>query len=79
MKEIAVQITSKSLFKSYVINLEDEFASNFENDWAILTGGEKYLDAGELLKAFIQKSYENYLQIKELDILIEKLDNQQNG
>lgn len=67
MKEIVVQFTGKSLAKTYTINLEDEFAKIFEKDWERLSKGEKFLDAGELLEAYIQKSYENFTLIKEIE------------
>lgn len=67
MKEIVVQFTGKSLSKTYTINLEDEFGKNFEKDWQKLTKGEKFIDVGELLEAYIQKSYENFTLIKEID------------
>lgn len=74
MREISVKITSKSLSKLYTINLDDEFAKKFEKEWEILTGGDRFLDAGDLLKAFIQKSYENFLQTQELENLIKKIN-----
>ena len=67
MKEIVVQFTGKSLAKTYTINLEDEFAKIFEKDWERLSKGEKFLDAGELLEAYIKKSYENFTLIKEIE------------
>ncbi|MBR4140703.1 MAG: hypothetical protein IKR42_02860 [Campylobacter sp.] len=64
---MVVQFTGKSLSKTYTINLEDEFGKNFEKDWQKLTKGEKFIDVGELLEAYIQKSYENFTLIKEID------------
>lgn len=70
MKAIQIQITSKSLAKSYTINLDDEFAKSFEKDLKLLTKNGDYIDAKDLLEAYIQKSYENFLQVKKIDSLM---------
>lgn len=70
MKEIVVQVTSKSLTKKYTINLDDEFALSFDKEWLNLSDSGGFVDAGELLEAYIKKSYESYLQIKEIDKLM---------
>ncbi|CZE47587.1 hypothetical protein [Campylobacter geochelonis] len=75
MKELEVHITSKSLFRSYNINLDDEFAVTFEKELNLLMDSTKSIDAKDLLKAFVQKSYESYERTKELKELIEKLEN----
>ena len=74
MKEISVQLTSKSLTKKYVINLDDDFAGVFGREWRILTRGGDYLDAGELLEAYIRKSYENFMLNKKIDALAKDID-----
>ena len=70
MKKIVVKIVNSSLSKSYTINLEDDFAKAFENELNNLMNGTKFIDAGKLLEAFIQKSYENFFDIKKIDSLI---------
>ena len=74
MKEISVQLTSKSLTKKYAISLDDDFAKVFGRDWRILTRGSDHLDAGELLEAYIQKSYENFMLNKKIDALVTDID-----
>ncbi|MCI6988442.1 MAG: hypothetical protein MR902_02580 [Campylobacter sp.] len=78
MKRIEVYITSKSLSRSYKIEIQDEeFATIFKKELGTLVDGGKFLDAQNLLDAYVKKSYENYLQLKKLNEysgLIEKLD-----
>lgn len=78
MKRIEVHITSKSLSRSYKIEIQDEeFATIFKKELGALVDGGKFLDAQNLLDAYVKKSYENYLQLKKLNEysgLIEKLD-----
>ena len=74
MKEISVQLTSKSLTKKYAINLDDDFAGVFGREWRVLTRGGDHLDAGELLEAYIRKSYENFMLNKKIDALAKDID-----
>ena len=74
MKEISVQLTSKSLTKKYAINLDDDFAEVFGREWRVLTRGGDHLDAGELLGAYIRKSYENFMLNKKIDALAKDID-----
>lgn len=69
MKKITVTIASRD----YTITLENDFAASFERDWEVFLGGKKFLDVKELLSAFVQKSYENYMQEQELQNLAKKL------
>ncbi|PSM51486.1 hypothetical protein CBLAS_1339 [Campylobacter blaseri] len=75
MKEIKVNITSRSLSRSYNISLDDEFAIFFERELNLITDRNKNLDAKDLLYAFVEKSYENYMQNKEINELFKKLEN----
>ena len=74
MKEISVQLTSKSLTKKYAINLDDDFAEVVGREWRVLTRGGDHLDAGELLEAYIRKSYENFMLNKKIDALAKDID-----
>ncbi|WP_172200467.1 hypothetical protein [Campylobacter sp. RM16188] len=74
MKKITVTIASRD----YTISLEDDFAKSFERDWEVFLGGKKYLDVKELLSAFVQKSYENYQQERDLQSLAQKLSDEIN-
>ena len=62
MREIEVLITSKSVGRSYKINLNDEFARVVEKELLPLLQQGKMLDSKTLLEAFMNKCYENYVQ-----------------
>ena len=74
MKEISVKFTSKSLTKEYSISLDDEFALKFEKDWSELARDGFHVDVGELLRAYIQKSYENYMFISKIEAISKNID-----
>ena len=59
MREIEVLITSKSVGRSYKINLNDEFARVVEKELLPLLQQGKMLDSKTLLEAFMNKCYEN--------------------
>lgn len=73
MKEIEVTITSKVLSRSYRIKLEDEFADVLKKELALMTDSYNNLDAKDLLNAFVKKSYEKFVQTKELNAILENL------
>lgn len=73
MKKIVVKLTSKSLSKEFKISLEDEFGDVFEADLINLLDRNEFLDAGRLLEAYIQKSYENFTLAKEIEALVKKI------
>ena len=74
MREIEVLITSKSVGRSYKINLNDEFARVVEKELLPLLQQGKMLDSKTLLEAFINKCYENYVQSQEIEKLINQID-----
>ena len=74
MREIEVLITSKSVGRSYKINLNDEFASVVEKELLPLLQQGKMLDSKTLLEAFMNKCYENYIQSQEIEKLINQID-----
>ncbi|MDA3047024.1 hypothetical protein OFO10_07625 [Campylobacter sp. VBCF_06 NA8] len=74
MREISVKFTSKSLSKEYSISLEDEFALSFERDWREIARDGLHVDVGELLKAYIQKSYENYMFSSKIEAISKNID-----
>ena len=69
-----VLITSKSLGRSYKINLNDEFARVVEKELLPLLQQGKMLDSKTLLEAFMNKCYENYVQSQEIEKLINQID-----
>lgn len=74
MREIEVLITSKSVGRSYKINLNDEFARVVEKELLPLLQQGKMLDSKILLEAFMNKCYENYVQSQEIEKLINQID-----
>ena len=74
MREIEVLITSKSVGRSYKINLNDEFARVGEKELLPLLQQGKMLDSKTLLEAFMNKCYENYVQSQEIEKLINQID-----
>lgn len=74
MREIEVLITSKSIGRSYKINLNDEFARVVEKELLPLLQQGKMLDSKTLLEAFMNKCYENYIQSQEIEKLINQID-----
>ena len=74
MREIEVLITSKSVGRSYKINLNDEFARVVEKELLPLLQQGKMLDSKTLLEAFMNKCYENYVQSQEIEKLINQID-----
>ena len=74
MREIEVLITSKSVGRSYKINLNDEFARVVEKELLPLLQQGKMLDSKTLLEAFMNKCYENYVHSQEIEKLINQID-----
>ncbi len=74
MREIEVLITSKSVGRSYKINLNDEFARVVEKELLPLLQQGKMLDSKTLLESFMNKCYENYVQSQEIEKLINQID-----
>lgn len=70
MKKLSIQVTAKSLKNTYTIEIDEKFCEVFEKDWETLTRGERSIDERDLLYAYMQKCWENYLQNKELDNII---------
>lgn len=73
MKEIEVTITSKVLSRSYKIKVDEEFATTLQKELAMMSDGGNNLDAKDLLNAFVKKSYEKFIQTKELNAILEEL------
>ena len=73
MKTIEVNLTSKSISRSYKIKVDDEFALVLSKEFAMMSDGNNDLDAKDLLSAFVKKSNEKYMQTKELNKILEEL------
>lgn len=70
MKKVTITIASKD----YTITLDEAFAESFQKDLEHFLGNKKGLDTKELLSAFVQKSYDNYLQDKEICHILDTID-----
>ena len=79
MKEIEVLITSKTVGRSYKINLNDDFARVVEKELLPLMQNNKMLDSRTLLEAFMNKCYENYIQAKQIEKLVNQVDEIDKG
>lgn len=79
MKEIEVLITSKTVGRSYKINLNDDFARVVEKELLPLLQNGKLLDSRTLLEAFMNKCYENYIQARQIEKLVNEVDNIDKG
>ncbi|NLY04182.1 MAG: hypothetical protein GXZ15_05015 [Campylobacter sp.] len=74
MKELEVYITSRSLSRSYKITVEDEFADILKKELDGIVDQNKNLDAKDLLLAFVKKSYEKYMQTKEINEILLRIE-----
>lgn len=71
MKIISVKFKNNSFLKSYNIKIEDdEFAAIFEKNWQNLTKGSDSVDTFDLLKAFMQTSYDNFCQVRKINKIL---------
>ena len=74
MKKVTINVSSKD----YTITLEDGFAKAFQKDLETLTAKKKNIDVKDLLGAFIQKSYDLYMQDQKLQENIKLLEDKFN-
>ena len=69
MNKISVSVSGKD----YDINLDGDFALKFEEEFERLFKGRKNLEIKDVLWAFVQKSYDNYLLEIEIKKQLDKL------
>jgi hypothetical protein len=69
MSKLNVSIGSKD----FDITLDEDFARFFEKDFRESIGAKKNIETKDLLWAFVQKSYNEYLNKIEYKNLIEKI------
>ncbi|WP_458699643.1 hypothetical protein ACKGJI_07360 [Sulfurospirillum sp. 1307] len=60
--------------KDFDITLDDDFAKFFEKDFKSTFGEKTGIDTKELLYAYVQKCYDEYLSKKEMKSLLEKME-----
>lgn len=70
MSKVTVSIGSKD----FDITLDEEFSQFFESNFKQMFGGKTNIETKELLYAFVQKSYEEYLNKQEYKKLIDKIN-----
>lgn len=70
MSKVTVSIGAKD----FDITLDEDFSKYFEKSFKEIFGDKTNIETKELLYAFVQKSYDEYLNIKEYKKLIDKID-----
>jgi hypothetical protein len=70
MSKITVSIGSKD----FDITLDEEFSKFFEDDFKETFGEKKSIETKELLWAYVQKSYDEYLNKIEYKKILEKIE-----
>lgn len=70
MKQIKLSIKAKD----YNITLEDEFVEFFEHEFSRVFKNKPVLDTEDLLRAFVQLTYEKYKNDKFENSLISKIN-----
>lgn len=70
MSKVTVSIGAKD----FDITLDEEFSQFFEANFRETFGEKTNIETKELLYAFVQKSYDEYLTKKEYKILIDKIE-----
>ena len=71
MSKLTVSIGSKD----FDITLDEEFSKFFENDFKDTFGEKNTLETKELLYAYVQKSYDEYISKQEYKKIVDKIDN----
>lgn len=69
MSKVTVSIGSKD----FDITLDEDFSKYFEANFKEIFGEKTTIETKELLYAFVQKSYDEYLNKKEYKKLIDKI------
>ena len=70
MKKVTLTITSKD----YTITLDDAFAKSFEEEMGRFFKAGQGIDTKSLLNAFVQKCYDEYVKDKQIDNILERID-----
>ncbi len=71
MSKLTVSIGSKD----FDITLEEEFAKFFEEDFRETFGQKSAIETKELLYAYVQKSYDEFISKKEYNKMLKKINN----
>ncbi len=68
------KITISVGLKDFDITLDEDFAKFFEEDFRSTFGEKTNIDTKDLLYAYVQKCYDEYLNKKEYKKMLEKLE-----
>jgi hypothetical protein len=68
------KITISVGLKDFDITLDEEFAKFFEKDFRTTFGEKTNIDTKELLYAYVQKCYDEYMDKEEIKNLLQKID-----
>ncbi len=71
MSKLTVSIGSKD----FDITLEEEFAKFFEEDFKETFDQKSSIETKELLYAYVQKSYDEFISKKEYNKMLKKINN----
>ena len=70
MSKLSLQVGAKD----FDIMLDDDFYDFFINDFKKIFDDKRNIEIKELLRAFVQKSYDNYQDSKKIKQLLESID-----
>jgi len=70
MSKLSLQVGAKD----FDIMLDDDFYDFFINDFKKTFEDKRNIDIKELLKAYVQKSYDEYQDNKKIKQLLESID-----
>lgn len=68
------KITISVGLKDFDVTLDDDFSKFFEEDFRATFGEKNNIDTKELLYAYVQKCYDEYLSKEEISKLLEKIE-----
>jgi len=70
MSKLSLQVGAKD----FDIMLDDDFYDFFIDDFKKIFDDKRNIEIKELLRAFVQKSYDNYQDSKKIKQLLESID-----
>ncbi len=70
MSKLTVSVGSKD----FDITLDEEFSKFFEEDFKKTFGEKKTIETKELLYAYVQKSYDEYLSKDEYKKIVDRIN-----
>lgn len=68
------KVTINVYAKDFVVTCSNEFANHLEDEIAFISGGNGKIELANFINAFVKLSYENYILKKELNKIINVID-----